>query len=83
MKTQNHELLIIGIIKSSVMIRFDIFFWRNYLQKILMQILEFLKSFEKTKLVEGEEIIDEDRENTENLNTFFSNAVKNLKISEY
>ena len=65
------------------MIRFDKFFWRNYLQKILMQILEFLKSFEKIKLVEGEEIIDEDRENTENLNTFFSNAVKNLKISEY
>ena len=65
------------------MIRFDKFFWRNYLQKILMQILEFLKSFEKIKSVEGEEIIDEDRENTENLNTFFSNAVKNLKISEY
>ena len=65
------------------MIRFDKFFWRNYLQKILMQILEFLKSFEKIKSVEAEEIIDEDRENTENLNTFFSNAVKNLKISEY
>ena len=65
------------------MIRFDKFFWRNYLQKILMQILEFLKSFEKIKSVEGEEIIDVDRENTENLNTFFSNAAKNLKISEY
>ena len=60
------------------MIRFDKFFWRNYLQKILMQILEFLKSFEKIKSVEGEEIIDVDRENTENLNTFFSNAAKNL-----
>ena len=33
--------------------------------------------------MEGEEIITEDGENAEILNTFFSNAVKNLKIPEY
>ena len=37
----------------------------------------------KITLVEGEGIINEDGENAEILNTFFSNAVKNLKIPEY
>ena len=34
-------------------------------------------------LVEGEEIINDDKENAEILDKFFSNAVKNLKIPEY
>ena len=38
---------------------------------------------EKITLVEREKIINEDRANAEILNTFFSNAVKNLKIPEY
>ena len=42
-----------------------------------------MKSSEKITLVEGEEIINEDEENAEILNTFVSNAVKNLKIPEY
>ena len=41
------------------------------------------KSSEKITLVEGEEIINEDRENAKILNTFFSNTIKNLKILEY
>ena len=41
------------------------------------------KSSEKITLVEGEEIINKDEENAEILNTFFSNAFKNLKILEY
>ena len=42
-----------------------------------------MRSSEKITLVTGEEIINEDWENTEILDTFFSNAVKNLKIPEY
>ena len=42
-----------------------------------------MKSSEKITIVEGEEIINEDGENAEILNTFFPNAVKNLKIPEY
>ena len=42
-----------------------------------------MKSSEKITLVEGEEIVNEDEENAEILNTFFSNPVKNLKIPEY
>ena len=42
-----------------------------------------MKSSEKITLVEGKEIINEDGENAEILNTFLSNAVKNLKIPEY
>ena len=42
-----------------------------------------MRSSEKLTLVEGEEIINEDGENAEILNAFFSNAVKNLKIPEY
>ena len=42
-----------------------------------------MKSSEKITLLEGEEIINEHGENAEILNTFFSNAVKNLQIPEY
>ena len=42
-----------------------------------------MKSSEKITLVEEEELINKDGENAEILNTFFSNAVKNLKIPEY
>ena len=38
---------------------------------------------QKLTFVEGEEIINEDGENAEIFNAFFSNAVKNLKIPEY
>ena len=41
-----------------------------------------MKSSEKITLLEVEEIINEDGENAEILNTFFSNAIKNLKIPE-
>ena len=36
-----------------------------------------VKSSDKITLVEGEETINEDEENAENLNTFFLNAGKN------
>ena len=42
-----------------------------------------MKSSEKITLLKVEEIINEDGENAEILNTFFSNAIKNLKIPEY
>ena len=42
-----------------------------------------MRSSEKLTFIEGEEIINEDGENAEILNAFFSNAVKNLKIPEY
>ena len=42
-----------------------------------------MKSSEKITLVEGEEIINEDWEKAEIVNTFFPRAVKNLKIPEY
>ena len=54
-------------------------FWRT--AKPLLS--DKVKSSEKITLIEGEEIINEDGENAEILNTFFSNAVKNLKIPEY
>ena len=41
------------------------------------------KSDEEITLVEDKKIICEDKDNAELLNSFFSNAVKNLKISEY
>ena len=54
-------------------------FWR-----IVKPVLsDKVKSSEKITLLEGEEIINEDGENAEILNTFFSNAVKNSKIPEY
>ena len=40
-----------------------------------------VKSPEKITLVEREGIINEDGENAEIINTFFSNAIKNLKDS--
>ena len=49
----------------------------------LNRYYQIVKSSEKITLVEGEEIINEDGENTERLNTFFSNAVKNIHIPEY
>ena len=42
-----------------------------------------VKLSEKIILVKEEETINEDGETAEILNTFFSNAVKNLKIPEY
>ena len=42
-----------------------------------------MRSSEKLTFIEGEEIINEDGENAEILDAFFSNAVKNLKIPEY
>ena len=42
-----------------------------------------MKSSDKITLVEGGEIINEDSKNAEILNTFFSNAVKNLKIPAF
>ena len=41
------------------------------------------KSNEKIILVKGNEIINEDKDNAGRLNSFFSNAVKNLKIPEF
>ena len=41
------------------------------------------KSNEKITLVEANEIISEDKDNAELLNSFFVNAVKNLKIPEF
>ena len=41
------------------------------------------KSNEKITLVEANEIISEDKDNAEILNSFFANAVKNLKIPEF
>ena len=54
-------------------------FWR-----IIKPLLsDKVKSSDKITLVEGGEIINEDGKNAEILNTFFSNAVKNLKIPAY
>ena len=52
-------------------------FWR----RVKLLLSDKVKSSEKIT-VEGEEIINEDGENAEILNTFFSNAVKNLKTPE-
>ena len=54
-------------------------FWR----RVKPLLSDKVKSSEKITLVEGEEIINEDGENAEILNIFFSNAVKNLKIPKY
>ena len=53
-------------------------FWKTFKPLLSNKV----KSSERITLVEGEEMIPEDGENTEILK-FFSNAVKNLKISEY
>ena len=49
----------------------------------LNRYYQIVKSSEKITLVEGEEIINEDGESTEILNTFFSNTVKKINIPEY
>ena len=54
-------------------------FWRA----VKPLLSDKIKSYEKIALLEGDEIIIEDGENAEILNTFFSNAVENLKIPEY
>ena len=54
-------------------------FWRTV--KLLLS--DKSKSNEKITLVEDNKIISEDNDNAELLNSFFSNAVKNLKISEF
>ena len=54
-------------------------FWTTV--KLLLS--DKIKSSDKIKLVEGEEIINYDTENAEVLNKFLSNAVKNLKLPEY
>ena len=54
-------------------------FWRA----VKPLLSDKVKSSEKITLVEEEEIINEDGENVEILNTFFSNAIKTLKITEY
>ena len=54
-------------------------FWRT----IKPLLSDKVKSSDKITLVEGGEIINEDGKNAEILNTFFSNAVKNLKIPAY
>ena len=41
------------------------------------------KSYEKITLVEAKKIISENKDNQELLNSFFANAVKNLKIPEF
>ena len=41
------------------------------------------KSNEKITVVEDNEIISKDKDNVELLNSFFSNALKNLKIPEF
>ena len=57
-------------------------FWNNS-ETVKPSLSDKVKSCEKITLVEGEEIINENEENAEILNTVFSNAVKNLKILEY
>ena len=54
-------------------------FWRA----VKPLLSDKVKLSEKITLVEGEEIINDDGENVEILNTFFSNAIKTLKITEY
>ena len=54
-------------------------FWRT----VKPLLSEKSKSNEKITLVEDDKIRSEDRDNAELLNSFFSNAVKNLKIPEF
>ena len=46
-------------------------------------LLDKAKSSENINLIEGEEMTNVDEKNAKLLNDFFSNAVKNLKITEY
>ena len=54
-------------------------FWRT----VKPLLSDKSKSNEKITLVEGDKITSEDESNAEILNSFFSNAVKNLKIPEF
>ena len=54
-------------------------FWRT----VKPLLFDKSKSNEKVTLVEDNKIISEDKDNAELLNSFFSNAVKNLKIPEF
>ena len=54
-------------------------FWRT----VKPLLSDKIKSSDKITLVNGEEIINDDKENAEILIRSFSNAVKNLKIPEY
>ena len=54
-------------------------FWRT----VKPLLSDKSKSNEKITLVEGDKITSEDKSNAEILNSFFSNAVKNLKIPEF
>ena len=54
-------------------------FWRT----VKPLLSDNVESSEKITLVEGKETVNEDGENAEILNTFFSNALKTLKIPEY
>ena len=53
-------------------------FWRT----VKPLLSDKSKSNEKITLVEGDKITSEDKSNAQILNSFFSNAVKNLKIPE-
>ena len=54
-------------------------FWRT----VKPLLSDKSKSNEKITLVEGDKITSEDKSNAEIFNSFFSNAVKNLKILEF
>ena len=54
-------------------------FWRT----VEPLLSDNVKPSEKITLVEGKETVNEDGENAQIINTFFSNAVKTLKIPEY
>ena len=56
---------------------------KQFWKRVKPLLSDKVRSSEKITFVTGEEIINEDWENTEILDTFFSNAVKNLKIPEY
>ena len=51
MKSQNLQLSITETIKISVMAHFERFFWRNWLQKILPQIVMVSRNFHKFALI--------------------------------
>ena len=53
---------------------------RQFWREVKPLLSDKIKSSDKITLVEGEEIINDDKENAEILNKFFSNTVKNLKF---
>ena len=56
---------------------------KQFWKRIKPLLSDKSKSNEKIILVEANEIISEDKDNAELLNSFFANAVKNLKIPEF